>query len=170
MFILYGCLVSIYLYVLCLLWTANEGSLRKLLRHVAHKKQLFGSKGQKMRDGRELLEMLLEAGRVIGGEPGLLDLAGPVLVVADIHGQLFDLLKIFAKHRSPPEQRYLFLGDYVDRGEYGLEVLALLFAFKVLFPAEIYLLRGNHEEAAANESYGFKEECMPSLDYIHSYA
>lgn len=45
---------------------------------------------------------------------------------------------------------FLFLGDYVDRGLYGIEILAYIFAQKVMLPEKVYLLRGNHEVKAVN--------------------
>lgn len=52
---------------------------------------------------------------------------------------------MFSLHPSIPLTKYLFLGDYVNRGGYGYEVLVLLFSLKLVYPRQIFLLRGNHE-------------------------
>ena len=96
-------------------------------------------------------------------EPSLLELEPPVYICGDIHGQLYDLLRVFENGGMPPNATYLFLGDYVDRGDKSVEVICLLFALKLLYPKNIYLLRGNHESPEMTELFGFAEECKKKL-------
>jgi serine/threonine-protein phosphatase PP1 catalytic subunit len=92
-------------------------------------------------------------------EATLLNVNGAVHVFGDIHGQYSDLLKFLDIVGIPPKTKLIFLGDYVDRGDYSIEVVALLFALKLKYPANVFLIRGNHECAEVNKEYGFLEEC-----------
>jgi hypothetical protein len=58
-----------------------------------------------------------------------------------------------------PQHTILFLGDYVDRGPFGMEVLILLMAMKLKYKNNIFLLRGNHESRQMTQCFNFYEEC-----------
>uniref|UniRef100_A0A915LZ98 Serine/threonine-protein phosphatase n=1 Tax=Meloidogyne javanica TaxID=6303 RepID=A0A915LZ98_MELJA len=109
-------------------------------------------------DASVLFEVCRQAQQVFESQPVLLELNPPVVVCGDIHGQYVDLLRIFHQLGYPPTANYLFLGDYVDRGTKNLETIALLFCYKIKYPRNFFLLRGNHETAAVNAVYGFRQE------------
>jgi len=93
------------------------------------------------------------------GQNTLLEVEAPLKICGDIHGQYHDLLRLFEYGGFPPESNYLFLGDYVDRGKQSLEVIVLLFCYKVKFPENFFTLRGNHECSSITRIYGFYDEC-----------
>jgi len=107
----------------------------------------------------EVRAILAEAKRIFSAQPSLLELDGPIKVVGDIHGQYYDLLRLFEKCQFPPDNNYLFLGDYVDRGKHSMETMTLLCCYKIKYPENFFLLRGNHESAPINRMYGFYDDC-----------
>ena len=107
-----------------------------------------------------VVESLITTGKeTLTKDASLVELQGPVNIVGDIHGQYEDLLKIFKECGAPGENKYLFLGDYVDRGPQDVEVMCLLLAYKVKYPNTFFLLRGNHETENVNMIYGFFDKC-----------
>mmetsp|Transcript_92469 Transcript_92469/g.220032 ORF Transcript_92469/g.220032 Transcript_92469/m.220032 type:complete len:563 (+) Transcript_92469:72-1760(+) len=133
----------------------------------------------------EMMEKVLEPERQANTYARTLPPSEAYVIIGDLHGQLFNLLSFLHKARMtwlPPEEgieplqpsmdfvcspekvRYVFLGDYVDRGERSIETALLVLSYKVLCPDGIVLLQGNHEDALMNENYGFQDEVRMKFD------
>ncbi|ODV96732.1 hypothetical protein PACTADRAFT_84034 [Pachysolen tannophilus NRRL Y-2460] len=107
----------------------------------------------------EIAAICATAREIFLSQPPLIELSPPVKIVGDVHGQFNDLIRIFTKCGFPPAANYLFLGDYVDRGKQSLETILLLLCYKIKYPENFFLLRGNHECANVTRVYGFYDEC-----------
>jgi len=120
-----------------------------------------GSRPGKMVDlsEKQIVWLCNTAKEIFLTQPVLLELEAPIKICGDIHGQYYDLLRLFEYGGFPPESNYLFLGDYVDRGKQSLETICLLLAYKIKYPENFFILRGNHECASINRIYGFYDVC-----------
>ncbi|XP_042041622.1 serine/threonine-protein phosphatase BSL3-like isoform X3 [Salvia splendens] len=120
-------------------------------------------------DCNEIADLCDSAERIFASEPSVLQLKAPIKIFGDLHGQFGDLMRLFDEYGSPSTAGdiayidYLFLGDYVDRGQHSLETITLLLAMKVEHPHQIHLIRGNHEAADINALFGFRIECIERM-------
>ena len=111
-----------------------------------------------------IFELIQETKETLMSEKPVQYIDGDVIIIGDIHGNIIDLFRIMIKCGFPPYQRYVFLGDYVDRGDMSLDVITFLFSMKVIFPLDVTLLRGNHEFPQINKKYGFYDNIIDKFN------
>ncbi|KAF5775252.1 putative protein-serine/threonine phosphatase [Helianthus annuus] len=120
-------------------------------------------------DCNEIADLCDSSERIFSSEPTVLQLKASIKIFGDLHGQFGDLMRLFDEYGSPSTAGdiayidYLFLGDYVDRGQHSLETICLLLALKVEHPHNVHLIRGNHEAADINALFGFRIECIERM-------
>lgn len=108
---------------------------------------------------------------IVSSQPIVLKVKPPCKVFGNLHGQYTDLMRFFDVWKYPGDDDngdisandYVFLGNYVDRGSYSLEVMCLLMSLKVKYPDQVHLLRGAHEDKLINYEAGLGDECKHRL-------
>lgn len=119
-----------------------------------------------------IIELSAQVAEVMSEQPIVIkNIRPPVKIIGDIHGSYIDLMRFFDIWKCPVDTNngdihafdYLFLGNYVDKGQYSLEVVCLLFALKLKYPKQVILLRGNHEDKTVNRFLGLGDECVNRL-------
>ncbi|XP_035523570.1 serine/threonine-protein phosphatase with EF-hands 2-like [Morone saxatilis] len=128
----------------------------KLVEAFKHKQQLHA---------RYVLQLLGETWRLLRILPNINQVSAchtkEITICGDLHGHLEDLLLIFYKNGLPSSEKpYVFNGDFVDRGKNSLEILLILFGFLLVYPNDVHLNRGNHEDHIVNLRYGFTKEVL----------
>lgn len=146
--------------------SADSDLFNSIIQSVISKKQLpmFINNESIEKVDTSLVFLCKSVKQILLQEDTILDLESPIKICGDIHGQLDDLIKVICTGGFDGNTKYLFLGDYIDRGPNSLEVICLLYALKCAFPTKIYLLRGNHESPEMAESFGFAEEVETKIN------
>jgi protein phosphatase len=113
-------------------------------------------------DPDDVISLCRDVQTIFSSEPIVLTVEVPITIVGDLHGQILDLYRIIQECGMPNRTQYLFLGDFVDRGEFSFEVVTFVFLAKILFPKQVWVIRGNHEFCYICASGGFRAE----LDHL----
>ncbi|CCD65293.2 Serine/threonine-protein phosphatase C23G10.1 [Caenorhabditis elegans] len=130
-------------------------------------KTLLACKGMTKIRTMDIFRLIHICKKIFTVQKSMVEIDGPVRICGDLHGQYPDLIRLFAQGGFPPDSNYLFLGDYVDRGSFNLEVILLCLAYKARYPNNFMMLRGNHEVIHINEKYGFKDEVFNRKGEYH---
>ena len=162
---------------------SNPNEMLKLLRHFEHplvedpnnegkpKPALrWGGSVDYAMLGACIASIAEQVQRVLVAEPRLLKIASPTYTLGGFHGNFSDLIAfeklLWRLGVTCTPSNFLFLGDYVDGGENGLEVVAYLFAQKLIAPQKFFLIRGQHEMRNFQELSTFKKECISKLGQV----
>jgi len=114
--------------------------------------------------------IILEVIRTYRQEQNVVHVPAPevgsrMVVVGDIHGHFSDLAHILRENGEPQGGpggvRYIFNGDFVDRGAWGPECLMAIYCLKCKCPDCVFLNRGNHEDQQQN--------LKPDNGFVHSH-
>ncbi|CAG9583723.1 putative serine/threonine protein phosphatase 2B catalytic subunit A2 [Leishmania major strain Friedlin] len=106
------------------------------------------------------MEIVQQAALVLRTEPNTLSINDTVVVVGDVQGQYYDLVKILAACGSLDTTNYLFLGNYIGNGGFNLECILFLLAAKVAHPQSILLIRGSNESKFMADVLQLGKECQ----------
>eukprot|EP01125_Pyxidicula_operculata_P012476 TRINITY_DN4091_c0_g1_i2.p1 TRINITY_DN4091_c0_g1~~TRINITY_DN4091_c0_g1_i2.p1 ORF type:complete len:652 (+),score=165.45 TRINITY_DN4091_c0_g1_i2:55-2010(+) len=125
-------------------------------------------------EGRLMLDTAINivkrATQIFKSEKNMVELSAPITIFGDVHGQYFDMINVLKSLPLPrDDDPWLFLGDYVDRGLFGMEVILYLFSLKIKWPKAVYLLRGNHECRQLAKAYQFRKECLGKYKSINLF-
>ncbi|NWI09842.1 PPE1 phosphatase, partial [Crypturellus soui] len=129
-------------------------------------------KNEELLHARYVLQLLHETRRVLKEMPNITYLSTSyskeITVCGDLHGKLDDLLMIFYKNGLPSEKNpYVFNGDFVDRGDNSMEILIILFAFLLIYPNDLHLNRGNHEDYIMNNLPKIGSDFKKFISQVH---
>ncbi|CAG2166359.1 unnamed protein product [Oppiella nova] len=111
----------------------------------------------------KLQKLCKQIEKILAQEDRCVRMSSPAYIIGDIHGNLEDLLtmeKVLWKSMPIFTSNLLFLGDYVDRGKWGVECAIYILCLKLLAPNKVVMLRGNHEVRDLQIHYSYQRECI----------
>lgn len=111
-------------------------------------------------DKQLVIDILTSMRNLFIQEQPLLVLDGDFLVIGNLHGHVFDLIRVLNQYGLPPKMHYIFLGNLIDRGAFSFETLLVVFCMKLLYPKSISILRGNNEFDEMCRQFGFYDEIL----------
>lgn len=115
---------------------------------------------QEFIDKESIMQVCARVIPILQSESNVIHVSSPINVCGDVHGDFLNVLQIFDIFDYPPDGRYLFLGDYVDRGDNSVDTLTIILCYKVKYPEHLFLIRGNHENHNLPVFYGTYSEIL----------